>query len=342
MFTQAAPALINSLRQSGGPWPMVQALGNCNAPLTHRGAVNFAPAPRRTRDGVYGPGAWNPAQYPGLIPSAGSGGSVDIGGMTTVWNAGNVYDSQFFFPTENYFATNQFFGGPVFNVQNHAHIDYLSNDVIEGDTVNVQNVATEVINGQKVPGIAGPAGAPGRDGRPGAPGGAFFFGGIPQGRFAFLQYLFGQNPRVQFKPEPVAKPHTYVSDAWVRPTTSVSVPTNAISGGTVSITPTATSATIPTGVTFDPDTCAVSFTGYTTIYFANTATITASVSGTAAGAVTISAVAATEAGSTLASAVPANHGVLIQLKERETPKVIVGRDPRLVNVNQGRASLLHQ
>lgn len=346
MFTQATPAIINSLRDANGPWPMVRALGNCQAPLSHRGAVNFAPAPRRTRDGVYGPGAWNPSDYPGLVPNAGDVNGVDIGGMNSNWNTGNSYNSQFFFPTDQYFTQNQFFGGPTFNVQCNANIDYLTNQALRSERVSAKKVDAEEINDQQLLPPAGPPGANGAAGAAGVPGNLVFFGGV----FGNLQFaiperrwwLTGKSPRVKTEEVLAARPHQYVSDAWVRPTGDYAVPTNAISGGTVTITPTAGSVSVPTGVTFNPDTCSVTFSSYTTVYFANTGTVTASLAGSAAATVSIKAVAATEAGSTLASKVPANTGVLISVERPFTERVSAVKNAVLVGVAAERFTLLRQ
>lgn len=342
MFTQAAPALYNAMRPGSSPQQLIQSIANCNAPLTHRAAVNLAVSPRRSRDGTYGGGTWNPSQYPGLFPNAENYSSVDVGGMTATWNSGNQYDSQFFFPTNQFFTQNQFFGGPVLNVQNHAQIDYITNRVFEGDTVNVENVTTEDINGDPVVGPAGPPGRPGAEGRPGAPGGGGFAGPIPKGQFRDLEYLFGRNPRVRFQNEPVARPHKYIADAWVRPLGEFPVPLGAIAGGTVTITPAADSVSIPTGVTFNPETCEVSFTGFTTITFATPQAVTAELSSVSATAATILAIDAMVAATTRASDEPVGPGVLVKAEFKETPKITVCRDPQLDGVFQGRAALLHR
>lgn len=348
MLTQAMPVIINALRQAGGPWPLIPALGNCQQPLSHRGAVNLAAAPRTRRDGTFAPGAWNPSSYPGLLPSSDQGAQVntDLADMGVNWNAGNQYDSQFYFPTNQFFAQNQFFGGPVVNIQNHAHIDYLDNDVFDGDTVNVNNFTAQAINGQQVPQVAGPQGGPGADGRPGAPGGIGFAGPIPLGKFREIQYLRGRNPRIVSDPITVARPHTYVSDVWLRQHQAVTIPTNAISGGTVEITPAtkaidiATTAdisggtisvcpvgvslSIPTGVTFNPDTCAVSFSGYATVWVAGTTCMTSNLSGASVtlGGTTTVYVAGTTAISATISATAASTSVILTLGSTSAASVM--------------------
>jgi len=207
--------------------------------------------------------------------------------MNVNWNEGNRYDSQFNFPTNRYYQLNSYFGGPTFTTVGGASIDYITNQYFDGDTVNVENVTTQVFNGEPVQGPAGAPGAAGRDGQrgaPGAPGG--FFGVIPQGFFKKIDYLTGK-PQLNFDPELVALPHRYVKDAWVRdsitvavPTNSLSggtvtvackstsfdLPTNAISGGTVTLSPAPVQVIVPLGVTFDPETCTVTVSSTTTIW----------------------------------------------------------------------------
>jgi hypothetical protein len=296
MLTQTMPALIDALRQVLPPeaiGPLAQALGNCAQPLTHRAGLNL-PGPRRPNlNGAFGSGTWDPSQYRNLFPGGDSSnaanyhGQVDVGGMNGSWNEGNRYDSQFYFPTTQVFQQNQYFGGPTINNTGGANIDYITNQYFEGDTVNVQNLTTQVINGDPIQGPAGPPGAAGRDGQrgaPGAPGG--FVNVLPQGFFKKLDYLSG-NPQLNFDPELVARPHRYVKDAWVRSAVAVSVPTNAISGGTVTVacsstsfdlptnaiaggtltlTPSPIQVVLPTAVTFDPETCTVTVSQTTSVW----------------------------------------------------------------------------
>lgn len=306
MFTQQAPALTRALRNALQPGQLEQltrSLGNCQQPLAHRGPVHIAPPASLARNnrGVYGPGTWDPAQYPGLIPSSGNAGLYDIGGMDApVWNSGNKYASAFNFPTEQYFTQNQFFGGPQVYVSQGANIEYITNQNFDGDRVTVNNITVKQINNQSITGPAGPAGQPGRDGRPGAPGddGVNAFA-IPRGHFRPLKYLTGLNPRVQ----PVKKTlPVHVRDLWVHAATTHYLPTDAINNVTVTVSPEAASVVIPTAVTFDADACAVTFSGTTTIWYASTATVTASVSTVSASSSPFWATAATTLGaSTLSS-----------------------------------------
>jgi hypothetical protein len=247
MFTQAMPAYTNALR-TGSIFQSMQALGNCQQPLSHRGGVNFAPGPGRNVNGVYSTPAWSPAQYPGLF--VGGPSSADFGGMSATWNAGNRYDSQFFFPTDQFFTQNQFFGGPQVHIQGGAQIDVVNVQNFAGDTVITNNLTTRTFNGDPVAGPPGPAGSPGRDGRFGVPGAPGRPGPFPQGRFAPLRYLSGISPRVDFTEEEVSKEHRYIKDAFLAQLVEVQV---------------------PTGVTFDAENCAVTFSGTTTVYALATA-----------------------------------------------------------------------
>lgn len=234
MYTQQAPAIIRALRDVLQPEQLEQlthSLGNCQQPLAHRGPVALVPPASlgRNNRGVYGPGAWDPAQYPGLIPTAGQPGQYEIGGMQPpTWNSGNQYASGFSFPTNQFFALNNFNGGPQVYI-NNSNIDNITNQTFQGNTAAVTNLTVQTINNQNIPGAAGPPGAAGQDGLPGAPGGPGVAGFFPVGQFRPIRYLTGIKPRLERvrweKPR-------YVTDAWVR----------------------------PVAVTLDPDTCEVSVT----------------------------------------------------------------------------------
>ena len=205
MLTQSMPAVIDALRSVLSPGELqnlTQALGNCQQPLSHRGSTNFAAGGPPQKGGVYTHSPWDPQQT--SLPSSDSYGNVDIPGMQANWNSGNRYDSQFFFPTDQYFAQNQFFGGPQHYVQNHAHIEYLTNNTFRGGDGGFRNITiNETINGEPIAGIPGPAGGAGRDGRDGAPGFNGFpgrDGALPRGQFRDLRYLRGIAPRIKFQP----------------------------------------------------------------------------------------------------------------------------------------------
>lgn len=318
MFTQAMPAFVDALRQavpSTAIGPLAQALGNCAQPLTHRGGINLPGGRRGNQNGTFGPGAWDPSQYQNLFPGGDQGNAsnyynnVDIGGMNVNWNEGNRYDSQFYFPTNQVFNQNQYFGGPTFNTYGGANIDYITNQTLEGDTVIVNNITVDEVNGDPVNGPQGPPGAAGRDGQrgaPGAPGG--LFAALPPGFFGPIRYLTG-DPRVRFQlPETAAKQHRYMKDAWVRPAmqvnvptdaisgaivtvipaaASINVPTDAISGGTLTLSPEPIAITVPATLSFDPETCSVSVDSTTTFYAFPTLPSYQSILGTAASSQTV-------------------------------------------------------
>lgn len=246
MYTQQAPSLVRVLREALPPGQVDQltnSLANCQQPLAHRGPVHLAPPASlgRNRRGVYGPGAWDPARHPGLVPTAGNPGLYDIGGMQPpVWNSGNRYASGFNFPTEQFFTLNNYLGGPQVYI-NNSDIDNITNQTFQGNTVSANHVNTFVFNGQRLPGIAGPAGAPGQVGAPGAAGADGFDGLIPVGAFRPLNYLAGNRPRAQVRPRQIPP---RVTDVWVIP---------------------AGAATIPTEMSFDPVMCAVTVSATTTV-----------------------------------------------------------------------------
>lgn len=352
MLTQTMPAVIDALRSVLSPGELktlTQALGNCQQPLTHRGSVNFAPGTPPQKGGVYTHSPWSPIQTnlqqnlqqtgspQSLFPAAGSGGNVDIGGNSATYNAGNRYDSQFFFPTDQYFALNSFFGGPQTHLQNHAHAHYLTTDIFEGDTFTANNITVrETINGTPIVGIPGPAGGDGRNGRAGAPGFPGLpgrDGAMPRGQFRDLRYLAGIAPRVNFQDENVIKaPLRYVAEPFVRGLTEVHVATDAISGGTADFTVTPQSYTVLTGASFNPDTCSIEV-DTTTIYgFPSTPAIT--FTGTTASYLTVVAITGN---ATRASSFPLPlEGVLcrdpaLPLFARAA-EIVVCRDPVLKGV----------
>jgi hypothetical protein len=345
MFTQAMPAYIDALRQAvpaNAVGPMAQALGNCAQPLTHRGGLNFAAPIRPNQNGTFGSGAWNPANYQNLFP--GSGGQynqgsyhnqVDLGGMNVTWNEGNRYDSQFFFPTNQVFTQNQFFGGPTVHVSGGQQIDYITNEYFDGDTVNVNNVTTQTMNGDPVAGPQGPPGAAGRDGQrgaPGAPGG--FFNALPPGRFGTIRYLTGR-PTIDTIDERVARKHRYIKDALIRPAVSVQIPTDAIRGGEIVLSPEPQPYTVPVTLSFDPDTCAISIDSTTTFYAFPSLPGAQTLTAYTANSTTV-IVASTSAAS-LASEIAA-EGFVVKGRddrfwERNPASVVVARDPKLIDIH---------
>lgn len=316
MFTQQMPAFADALRGAVPPSaiaPLTQSIGNCAQPLSHRGSVNFSGPMRPGQNGAYrGNSTWNPAQYAHLMPGGDARNApayqtaVDIGGMSSVWNEGNRYDSRFFFPTYVDFQTdyyNSHYGGPNVHITGGANVDHIYNSYFEGQSAKVSGLTADNINGDPVAGPIGPPGAQGRDGErgvPGAPGG--FFNVLPPGFFAPINYLRGR-PQIRRNPVLVARPRRYLKDAWVIGDTQVQVPTDAISGATVSVTlssaslevptdaisggyvslsPTPVSVTVPLTFSFDAENCAVIVASSTTIYAFPTLPGDQAVSGTPA------------------------------------------------------------
>lgn len=244
MFTQSAPALVNALSGVLPPnavQALTQALGNCNQPLTHRGAVNFSPPTvRESGPGYTNGGQWDPFQYPGLLPYADQANAVDIPGWESpgAWNSSNFYGDTFQFPTNQQFTTNQYLGGPnIYNAGNqYTSTLYTENHV--SNNLSVNNINVSYINGEPVSGPSGPSGNDGLNGAPGAPGapgqdglvafGGFFGGGRLKKNFRLLGPFLSGNPRVSLR-------------------------------GALRVTKATIS--IPTSFAIDPDTCAVSVSG---------------------------------------------------------------------------------
>lgn len=340
MLTQSMPAVIDALRSVLSPGEMqnlTQALGNCQQPLSHRGSVNFAPGTPPQKNGVYTHSPWNPQQNSSFFPSGASHGNVDIGGMQANWNSGNRYDSQFLFKTDQFFTTNGFYGGPQHYVQNHAHFDYITNQTFEGDNLTTEDITVNnTINGEPIAGIPGAAGGAGRDGRPGAPG----FpgqpgrdGAMPRGQFRDLLYLAGADPRINFQDERVIQaPLRYVKAPQVRALLSIDVPTDAISGASVSFSVAPTEFTVLTGVSFNPDTCSIDETTATIYGFSSSPDLT--LSGTPANTVSVSAITGAPQST---SVEPIPVGVLTNEADgpflfAQAAEIVVCRDPELKGV----------
>jgi hypothetical protein len=163
MFTQSAPSLFNAL---SGYLPdvavkaVVQALGNCQQPLTHRGPVSLSPPQPTNRGGVMGGGMWNPQIYQNSFPQNTSQyyfEAPNIGGYTSGdWFSTNYDGAQFSFPTNQEFAANSYYGGPTFNVGGNSFFDntYADNATYQNltsNTINSQNVNLTSINNTNLP-----------------------------------------------------------------------------------------------------------------------------------------------------------------------------------------------
>lgn len=200
MLTQAMPALAQAL---SGVLPdaavrqLMQALGNCQQSLSHRGSVSLDPVQSTGKAGLRRPGAWNPAQYTRLLPTTGFDSpwrNVDIPRGTNGYpqmtnNYGGVGLD---LPIDNAFATNNYYGGPTFNVGGNSNFDNSTHQNISISNGTVTNLRVQNINNLPI----GDLGGSGSDGT----GGGFFFnnaasrsdfttGVLPPGRIAYQRVL---------------------------------------------------------------------------------------------------------------------------------------------------------
>lgn len=236
MLTSSIPSVTRALSGSlppGAVRQLTQAIGNCSQPLTSRGGMNFQTPAARTL-GAQGPGAmgggtWNPQDYIDLLPPTDQAGNVVLPGYDNpwAWNVTNYGGDNFYFPTSQEFTTNQYYGGPTFNVAGDTVFEnaYTTN-------MNVTNLTTDTINGQPAPGRpgdTGPSGAPGRVGAAGLAGqnGAGGEDGVDGFGFNGLNGAPGApgargrdaiNQRYRFIPKP-GRIVRYVSEAWFDPET---------------------------------------------------------------------------------------------------------------------------
>ena len=179
------PALASAL---AGDMPqqavraLMQAIGNCNQPVSQRGGVN-AQDTRRLPNGIAESRTWNSYEYNDILPYAGQDPLAGRPGSSMVlpnlpghsngdWNTSN-YFSSFSFPTNNEFNSNNLFR----NVTNHFGGDSFF------ESVTVNNIS---FGGGRAgrDGRDGAAGTAGRDGltgaagQRGADGAIIFLGGV--------------------------------------------------------------------------------------------------------------------------------------------------------------------
>ena len=180
MFTQSMPALAQGLSGAipdGAVRQLMQALGNCQQPLTHRGAVNVQPPGLSTRGGLAKNGTWRPSDYKNLLPTAGSGGYVDVpgggggSGGGSVNNSRNYDGNQFYFPTDLRFEYTDYYGGDTLNVTGPSNFDYSTHNTVNAGDIYTNSLRVNYINNTYV-------GTPGRDGRDGVGGGGVGGGGV--------------------------------------------------------------------------------------------------------------------------------------------------------------------
>lgn len=181
MFTQSMPALAQAL---AGALPeaaiqqLMQSLGNCQQPLTHRGAINLQPPTTTGAGGLARPGTWNANDHTDILPKAGDNVFVDMPGNNTtnqtVTNTSNYAGHNFHFPINQDFNYNNYYGGDTFNVAGNSVFDNSTHQ-----TVNTTNINTDYINNTYV-GNDGRDGVDGRNGRDGVTT-VIFQGGPGQG-----------------------------------------------------------------------------------------------------------------------------------------------------------------
>lgn len=226
MLTQSAPAIVKAM--SGVLPPnavaaLTQALGNCNQPLAHRGAINFSPPEMpEVGPGWFDGNQWNPFDYANLLPFADQANNVDVPGWkpTGGWPSSNYYGDTFNFPMNQDFTINQFMGGP--NVYN-AGSQYVANMYSSSHVTNnltTQNINVSTINGQPIVGPAGPPGRDGMNGAPGAPGAPGQVGVLAGGFFGNLKVQRGALPLAFKNP-----PSISLNDAIRFTTAKISIPT---------------------------------------------------------------------------------------------------------------------
>lgn len=144
--TQAMSSLVKALNgvlPDSAVRALMQALGNCTQPTSNRAPADFQPNYNiNNNNGVYRGGSWNPSQYPGLLPSAGSGGFVErpmdggsYNNVNSSQTTNNYGGNAFFFPTNQAFNLSNFYGGPSFTV---------------GGNSNFNNIVTNNITTQQI------------------------------------------------------------------------------------------------------------------------------------------------------------------------------------------------
>jgi hypothetical protein len=208
MLTRTMPSVMRALQGSLDSQTLkafTQALGNCNQSLEHRGDIAAQPNNLFIRQGEYGGDTYNsgyssnnftqynptfqnffapnfppfnpifppPFSPDPILPPVISPGdtNISIGGDINNTFNNNNYNSNFYFPTSNFFGgpTNNFFGGNTTINNSTTNNAYTTNN-------NTTNFYVTNINGRPIAGPSGPPGQPGRDGRdgrdgaPGAPG----------------------------------------------------------------------------------------------------------------------------------------------------------------------------
>ena len=255
MLTQAMPALAQALT---GVLPdaalrqLMQALGNCQQSLAHRGSTQFSNERQTLPNGLARAGSWNPASYADLLPSAGQNVFVDVpsGGIGGYPGAGNYqYRNGFQFPINSTFNNNQYYGGPTFTVFGDTNLGNLSVQNIYAQTINNIPVARPRPQDSPESGNpdGGPAGGGGANINVNQIGGGGGFGGAGPGllftpaveKKAIVTNIRANNPDITVtKVTKVGYPSKDIAvsltqwdtpsiDLSVKGSTSVAIPTSA-------------------------------------------------------------------------------------------------------------------
>jgi hypothetical protein len=254
---------------------LMQALGNCQQPLTHRGAVNLQ-SPVSTGAGALArPGTWSPSAFSRLMPTAGQDVRVDIAGNTVNNNTQNYGGHQFSFPLDQAFTYNSYFGGDTFNVAGDSRFDNSFHTNFTADNSRITNLTVENITinnpAGPTPMDPGGGGGVGGDGGGGDGGGGFGGGGGP--------FIF---------PLPaVTQVSTFLKDVTVRGTVAVNE-AGTVTNKTVDVTNKVVSTPVSvTGTVTVPTVESVSLTAFTASGTASLTTLTGGTvsGGTASGAI---------------------------------------------------------
>jgi len=259
VFTQSMPALAQAL---SGALPeealrqLMQSLGNCQQPLTHRGAINLQQPASTGVGGLARPGAWSPSDYSGFLPTAGQDVFVDIAGDKNynTNNTNNYGGHQFNFPINQDFTYNNYFGGDTFNVAGDSTFNNTFTNNANTTRLNVEYINNTYVGGDGRDGAAGANGFNGMDGFNGRNGidgvtRVFFFGGGRQG----VRQTKALISEVNVKGSVVVPTVTAatVSSTAVTVGTSQREVTVTVNGtATVPTVKSASVSTIPTGGTF--------------------------------------------------------------------------------------------
>ena len=146
MFTQSMPALAQAL---SGALPeaalrqLMQSLGNCQQPLTHRGAINLQPPGTTGAGGLARPGTWRVSDYTNIMPKAGDNVFVDMAGdqYNRTDNSHNYDGNNFSFPLNQDFNYNNYYGGDTFNVAGNSNFDNSTHNTLNAGDLNVRKIS---------------------------------------------------------------------------------------------------------------------------------------------------------------------------------------------------------